>query len=583
MTDREISILVQNTEEFENSELKNNFIKSSDTEWIGFIDGSVTDREELCCLLEENPFLMDYDAILFGDNVPEGECDCFGLLAYPETTVYALFFRKKLLVDTGSYNRFLLGNGNYEFCLRLAEKGKVFAIPCSADKATEFHPVTMAYIIRRYMESLKQRETLNEFFLGMVGAAECAGKVAEFNGAMNTFLSDIREYEMLAADTAPCLILVSDDTAKYGIVDGFANSLADELVGLGQAVITTNDRYGNYSTLAKELLLTQSYKAVIGFQSPALQSESFRNIKGVRYQFWLDDPMFSAEFFTKTPKQTRILCQDANYAEFLRRHFDIDAKQFPPGGVNPENKCSDKIYDVVFIGTYISLPEVKCDDDFRQKFYEYMLQHVDATVEQGIRSIWQEHGIPYDENVFMETIEELQDVCYNLLQVYRHKVVEAILDAGIKLHVFGDSWKKYQGSGRENLVIHPKLMTEEALQVWSQAKIGLNIMNGHKAGMTERIANIMLCGACCVSDETSYLKEHFCDGEEIVCFRADKLEQLIERLRYLLANDAERERIALKGREKALCEHTWRKRAEELLVSIENETKEQKGNATIFG
>lgn len=175
------------------------------------------------------------------------------------------------------------------------------------------------------------------------------------------------------------------------------------------------------------------------------------------------------------------------------------------------------------------------------------------------------------EELFLQTVDELGDVCHNLLRIYRHRVVEAILNAGIKLHVFGDSWRKYQGRGRENLIIHPKVMAEEALQVWKQTKIGLNIMNGHKAGMTERIANIMLSGAYCLSDETSYLKEHFNAGEDIVLFRADRLDELVEKIRYLLQDDEERKRIALNGRKKALREHIWSVRAKELLRLIQGE------------
>lgn len=574
MMNAQISILVQNTGAFESLEEKNVFIQASESEWIGYIDGNVTSEEEVYQILEENPFLMDYDVILFGNDVPEGECDHFEMLEHPQCVVYALFFRKALLVYTGSYNRFLTGNNHYEFLLRLAERGSVYSIPSSADKCAEFNPITMAYIVRRYMETLKDHGRLEETFLWIAQLAERAGKAVEFNTAMNLLLTDIQKYEKMAMDTAPCLIMVSNDVEWYGVVDGFANALADELVGLGQAVITTNDRYGDYYNLPKESFLKQIYKAVIGFQSPALQSETFQNMKGVRYQFWLDNPIFSIDFFRKTPKQTHILCQDANYAGFLREHFNIaGAEQFPPAGVNAGVSQQERIYDLVFIGSYIYPAQANYDDAFTQEFIQYMQSNVDSTVEQGICAVWKKQGILYDEELFLQTIEELGDVCHNLLQVYRHRVVEAILDAGIPLHVFGDSWKKYQGSGCENLIIHPKVMLEEALQVWSQAKIGLNIMNGHKAGMTERIANIMLCGACCLSDETSYLKEYFYDGEDIVLFRADQLGRLIDKIRYLLRHDEERERIALNGREKALREHTWKKRAEELLTLINEEVE----------
>lgn len=566
----EISIQVQNTLDFESCKEKNNFIKTAESEWIGFVDGNVTGEEELRQILQENPFLLEYDVILFGSNVPEGECGCMELFEHPQCVIYAFFFRKSLLAYAGSYNRFLTGNNNYEFLLRLAEIGSVYSIPSSADKCTEFAPMTMAYILRRYMELLKAQGRLDDIFLQIVRLAEQTGKTKDFNKAMNSLLADEREYEQIVRDTAPCLLMVSSDLEYYGVVDGFANALADELVSLGQAVITTNGRYGDYYNIPKGRLLNQVYKAIIGFQSPALQSETFRNMKGPRYQFWLDDPIFSIDFLKRTPKQTHFLCQDANYASFLKKHFAIEkAEQFPPGGMDIDIKKQDKIYGVVFIGSYFSTKQEKRNDPFEVEFIKYMQSHVEATVEQGICTIWNKHGIQYEEQDFLHTIEGLVDVCHELLHDYRHRVIEAILDADITLHVFGDSWKSYNGKGCQNLVIHPKVMTEEALQVWSQAKIGLNIMDGHKAGMTERVSNIMLAGTCCLSDETSCLKENFCDGEDIVLFRGDRMDELVEKIRYLLNNDDERERIALAGREKALQKHTWRKRAEELLEIID--------------
>lgn len=570
----EISILVQNTKSFESLEEKNEFIQASKSEWIGFTDGGVTDEEEVRQILEENPFLLDYDVILFGNDVPEGECGLLELLEHPQSIIYALFFRKSLLAYTGSYNRFLHGNNQYEFLLRLAKRGNVYSIPSSADKSTAFVPQTMAYIVRYYMEILKEYGRLDESFLRIVQLAERNEKTAEFNKEMNVFLSDTKKYEKIASDTAPCLIMVSNDVEWYGVVEGFANSMADELVGLGQAVITTNGRYGDYYNLPKELLLNQVYKAIIGFQSPALQSETFHNMKGKRYQIWLDNPVFFIDFLRKTPKQIHFLCQDANYAKFLREHFNIErAEQFPPAGMVGEEIHQKRIYDLVFIGSYIPCIQVNYEDAFLQEFVRYMYNQIDSTVEQGVCAVWKKLGIPYDEERFMQTVEALGDVCHNLLQMYRHRVVEAILNAGIQLHVFGDSWRNYKGNGQENLIIHPKVMAEEALQIWAQAKIGLNIMNGHKAGMTERIANIMLSGACCLSDETSYLKEYFMDGEDIALFRADYLDGLVDKIRYLLQNDEVRERIASNGKEKALREHTWRKRTEELLELIHKENE----------
>ena len=211
MIDKEFSILVQNTDAFESIEGKNSFIQKSDTEWIGFADGDITSKEELCQILEENSFLLDYDVILFGDNVPEGECDQLSLLACPQSVIFAILFRKSLLVSSGSYNKLLAGNCNYEFLLRLAERGGVYAIPCGADKGAEFHPGTMAYILRRYMEMLKKNGCLDEMFMRFLEVAGQLGVKDEFNTSLKLLLDDPTKYESLVTNTAPMLLLLGND------------------------------------------------------------------------------------------------------------------------------------------------------------------------------------------------------------------------------------------------------------------------------------------------------------------------------------------------------------------------------------
>lgn len=550
---------------------KNRFIQNCNTEWIGFVDDEVSTEEELRGLLEENPFLEEYDVLLFGDNVPEGECTFGELLASPECVIYALFFRKSLLIYTGAFNSLLAGGESYEMLLRLAEKGSVYSIPCAAQKPADFAPVTMAYIIRRYLNVLKEYNLLDEYFLQIFQMAESQNKSEDFKLAVDTFLNKEDEYEKFVADTAPWLILVANDDC-HGVVTEFGRMLADALVSLGQAVITTNDRYGDYKSLSAEDLVQQVYKAIIGFQSPAFEKPLFSAMKGKKYQFWFDNPIFSIEHFAAIPKHMHVLCHDGDYVRYMREHYMLNnAMQFPLAGETGEIFRGEESYDLVFVGTYLTCAETDYKDEFQNRFYQYMITHPRSTVEEGIRAIWDEQGIAYDESLFLETVISLWGVCYDLLKNYRHQVIETILGAGIQMHVFGNTWKVYNGPGKENLVCHPEVCGDEALEVWSKAKIGLNIMNGHKHGMTERIANIMLCGACCLSDETSYLKENFREGEEIMLFDADKLEELPGKIKYLLEHDEERRSIAEAGQKKAQSEHTWRKRAEQLLKMTSEE------------
>ena len=554
--------------DFENSILKNDFIRASEDEWIWFIDSSVTGREEIEPVFEENSFLAEYDAVVFGAEKWDGEISLLDFLSKPQNAIYALGIKRKMLIKTGSFNTFLSGNTNYEFLLRIAERGKVYALSCYAEKSEAFNPVTMAYIIRKYMPVLKDAAILDNVFLLMIKLAGEYGKTEIFNYTMNKFLQDSLEYEKMVEDTAPFLIFIGNDLCA-GILNGFACSMADELVNLGQAVITTDNKYGDYNTIPTDILLNQNYKGIIGFQTPAFTNEIFQKQKGRKIQFWLDNPIFFEDTFYRSPKDMMYLCQDAYYADFIKKHYGISgAIQFPPAGNVIGNLPHEKIYDVVFIGNYEPLPECNYENVYQQKFYEYMLLHPDDTFEQGVYNYGKTLGEEYDNREIFDRLQELKQVCMDVLHSNRHHIVETIVESGIKIHVFSENWELYKGKGRENLIIHPQIFGEEPFRVWAQSKIGFNMMRGHKAGMTERIANIMLCGVCCLSDETEYLKEYFTDGEDIVLFKRSELDELPQKIRYLLAHDEKREQIAAAGQKKAMKEHTWRKRTEQLLEML---------------
>ena len=415
------------------------------------------------------------------------------------------------------------------------------------------------------MSYLKESGRLNDTFLQVLELAKKFGKSADFNSTLNVFMEDTKEYERILENTAPILIFVGTDICA-GVLVGFANSLADELVRLGQAVITTNNRYGNYDYIPTEMLMKRNYKAIIGFQAPAMGKKIMQGMKGKRIQFVFDNPAFLGELFEEYSNDIVYLCQDKYYAEYIREYYGFsNAIQFPPGGTVVENLPGEKVYDVVFVGNYEIFPECPYRDEFEMGYYEYMLGHPDITFDKGLFEYGKMLGVTFTKDDIRLLLRNMKNLCLNILHKDRHTVIETILSGGISLHVFSDNWKMYQGNGSENLIIHPMIFGEEPYRVWAQSKIGLNIMRGHKAGMTERIANIMLCGACCLSDETTYLTEYFNDGEDIVLFNRRELYALPEKIKYLLEHDEERERIAIAGQKRAFEELTWRKRAEELL------------------
>ena len=111
----------------------------------------------------------------------------------------------------------------------------------------------------------------------------------------------------------------------------------------------------------------------------------------------------------------------------------------------------------------------------------------------------------------------------------------------------------------------------------NDAKIIINILKWFKDGTQSSVFDGMLAGAAVVADTSKYLAENFRDMEklsdglgystenaEIVFFELDKIQELEEKVKYLLGHLKEAQRIADRGYQRAKKQHTWNVRAQEI-------------------
>ena len=64
------------------------------------------------------------------------------------------------------------------------------------------------------------------------------------------------------------------------------------------------------------------------------------------------------------------------------------------------------------------------------------------------------------------------------------------------------------------------------------------------------------------------LADYYEDGKEIVVFKSH--EDMLDRLRYYLRNDSEREAIAAAGYKRTLRDHTWERRWNDIFSRVES-------------
>lgn len=560
---RQIDILEIAAEMFDDARVKNEYIKQTAGEYLGFVNQNVTSRSEVLQLLEQYGLMEEHAVVVFGANVPEGSVRTAQILEHCDMEIYGVVLKRKLLIQTGNFNEKLEGMGNLEFLCRLGECGAVCFVACDAEKVERAASAgTVAYMLRRYMGGLQSSGLLDSVFERVSFCMKKVGLESDFLHAMETLLEDNETYYGLYRQTAPFFVLSGNDTC-YGVLHDFADSLAGELAAMGQAVISTDGKYGyfeNYETLQNRIL-----KGVIGFQAPVLEKDYFQNMGCDKFQFWFDNPIFFDDMLHGLSDRYHILCQDGFYADFIKEHYGTkNAFQFPPAGKDRGFMCNcNRMMGVVFIGTYH--PVSDCFEGVQQQFFEFMKQHPKRTFENGLTEFLENIGVKCGEEDYLRLLDSMGNVCRAITNYFRRRVIETVLSSGISLHVYGDSWKAYDGAGKENLIIHPAVSVEESLEIFGNAKIGLNVMTWHKDGMTERIANIMLSGAVCLSDETVYLRKHFAEDEEIVLFELDRLNELPAKIERLLEDEEYRRGIAGRAYENASAHHTWRQRAEELL------------------
>ena len=221
------------------------------------------------------------------------------------------------------------------------------------------------------------------------------------------------------------------------------------------------------------------------------------------------------------------------------------------------------------------------DDDWRLEFANAWAPrfHYFTTPRTATLRRYRERGYegviysPFGYNHFVyrrKPLPKIYDVSFvGALHPYRSWIIRSLQKAGIKVAVWGHNWPK------------GKVDQEGMIDVFNQSKINLNISNStswdlryllssrkairnsvlsHKT--TEQIKGrhfeICGCGGFQLTYYTEDLEHHFEINREVAIYM--KRDDLIEKIRYYLKHEDEREAIAEAGYRRALSEHTYAQR-----------------------
>lgn len=149
----------------------------------------------------------------------------------------------------------------------------------------------------------------------------------------------------------------------------------------------------------------------------------------------------------------------------------------------------------------------------------------------------------------------------------RRAVIQRLRDAGIDVQAWGYGWE----NGR--------LSQEGMVEVFNQSRINLNLSNSSNGPWDKllpwrrrsdqikgRNFEVPGCGAFLLSGKADNLEEYYRVGNEIDCFTTT--DELIEKIRFYLANESERAQVADAGYRRTLAEHTYEKRFNEIFARV---------------
>ena len=436
------------------------------------------------------------------------------------------------------------------------------------------------YLLAKYKDMLLQSGCFDMAAERILCFAGERGMLADAAAQMEQMLLRGKEYYRIDDATRPVLIYQSEAVC-YNVLNMFAEQFGLALARAGQLVEYFDVREEGLGGLAK--YTGCHFRAVVGIQTYLFsarikESDEFLHdrIFAPKYNFILDHPVWMKHHLVETPQNFYVLTHDKHYAEFVETYFQKPAWVFAPAGSEHPSDGLPRMYDISFVGSYGDYWEEillihrreRSTRFVANRFLLTMRKHPNLTAEEAFWQVLDFYRIDCSAEEFPAVFCEYRRVIYCAMHYIRYRVVKELVEHGLRVDVFGNSWNRCALRAHSNLICHPDVSVQESVEIWQQSKLSLNIMSWHKSGFTERMAGIMLCKTVLVTDDTSYLDENYQDGRDLIRFRLDEIAKLPARLAAYLSREEELETIAANGYRTAAEHDTWDCRAKRFLKEI---------------
>jgi spore maturation protein CgeB len=160
----------------------------------------------------------------------------------------------------------------------------------------------------------------------------------------------------------------------------------------------------------------------------------------------------------------------------------------------------------------------------------------------------------------------------------RDELLKQLLPLNIR--IWGTAWKRSPLYQQRPSSFHGPAYGDELAKIYSASRIALNI-NGDYPVMNVRNFEAPACGVMLLTSEIPPLPDYFIPGVEVATFR--DAGEVRAKASYYLEHEGERRAIAAAGQERALKDHTIKRRMETVLAVYREVTGRPASPAKVNG
>ena len=316
------------------------------------------------------------------------------------------------------------------------------------------------------------------------------------------------------------------------------------------------------------------------------------NIDAPFYNYILDHPLYHNKQLKAELHRYHVICLDHDHAAYIRRYYkhiksvtvlplcglpflQTDeaysvSKLFKDSHLEPVNMEADSIrqipktLDLVFTGTYSGVNDMYQKmmsfgspfSDEMKRLADIMISCPWMTQEEAVLKWAEETGLDTEKFNVPDRLYAFFLVDMYVKYYFREKVLEAVLETGRRLAVYGGNWDTWETKYRDQLDIHQMVPFKDSPRVLAGGRISVNVMPWFKAGIHDRVFTAMRSGTVSFTDGSKMLGETFADERDLLVYDLTNLSAIPEKLEKYLSDDSMLERVRQRGMETVQASHT---------------------------